>query len=138
MNYDPNLVCSGKMAIQSVKLVFGCWDYRAERVIDVAGNCMGFAVIRAALTKAYDELEYSTYKGKDYAYITLANLDEEMLCEDEERKCDEWLGDMLISAEILSIIEVAEDSLENVKVERGGLHDQNKTGDLPPSISPPC
>lgn len=95
MNYDPNLVRCGRMATQTVKLVFGQWDYRKEVLIDVSGNCTGLVVIDVAIDNFYQECG-------DEIELTDAN-ENVLICEDDEQKGEDWLKDMLISAEILSI-----------------------------------
>lgn len=105
MDYDPNLTNSGRMAKQTVLLTFGMWKYRAERTVTVGGNCTGLDVIKAAVGSAYEDLEYDTYKGKEYARITLTDAEgSEIECVDEDWKCEDWLADMLISAEITAIV----------------------------------
>lgn len=105
MDYDPNLTNSGRMATQTVRLTFGTWKYRTERTLTVGGNCTGLDVIKAAVGRAYEALEYHTYKGKDYSRITLADADgNELECEDEDWKGEGWLADMLIGAEITDIV----------------------------------
>lgn len=110
MNYDPNLTNSGNMADQTVKLTFGLWCYRAERTVIVGGNCRGFDVIKSAIRIAYDNLEseeirpFGESRTVDVARITLTNRDgDEMECEDEEEGYEDWLGNMLIGAEIVAI-----------------------------------
>ena len=38
MNYDPNLVLCGRRAVQTVRLTFGVWDYRAVIEVEVGGD----------------------------------------------------------------------------------------------------
>lgn len=100
MNYDPNLVNSGKCATQRVKLVFGQWEYRAELFVNVGGNCRGLSVIDTAVDMAYEGLPGT----EALAHIILTRADGETLhCEDDEGNGVDWLEDMLISAEIVSI-----------------------------------
>jgi len=108
MNYDPNLVLCGRRAVQTVRLTFGVWDYRAVMEVDVGGNCTGLTVIDCAVGIAYDQLEQRSIYGSDdtYAVITLAKAGEaeaDMECEDDEGHGEEWLKDMLIAAEITAI-----------------------------------
>lgn len=102
VNYDPNLVCSGRMAKQKVKLIFGQWDYRAEGVGEVRGNCTGLAVIESAISSAYDQLP--TMHSYELKYINLKNSKGDVLeCCDDGDEGEDWLANMLISAEIISI-----------------------------------
>ena len=94
MNYDPNLTLSGRMATQTVRLTFGQWEYRKTMDVRVGGNCRGFAVIGGAVEIARDKLD-----GR----ITLKNTDgDELTCEDDDDDPD-WLEDMLLNAQIISI-----------------------------------
>jgi hypothetical protein len=101
MNYDPNLVSCGRMARQSVKLTFGCNDYRAEMVLDVGGNCQGMSVIDTAVDSAYDKL----LNDDDVGTITLIRENGDTLeCSDDEDRQEDWLRGMVVGAEILSIM----------------------------------
>lgn len=100
MDYDPNITCSGRFAKQTVKLVFGQWDYRAEFTQVVGGNCTGLSVIDCAIGSVNDSLEK---EGSIYYFIMKNEAGEEMQVSDDEDRGLEWLNDMLISAEIISI-----------------------------------
>jgi len=102
MNYDPNFTLSGKFADQTIKLTFGQWDYRAELVAEVGGNCMGLTVIESAVSDAYDRLP--TMHSYEIKFIHLKNAKGETLeCMDDLDEGDDWLAKMLIGAEIISI-----------------------------------
>lgn len=108
MNYDPNLTYCGRRAKQRVRLTFGQWDYRKTIEVEVGGNCLGMTVIKSAVGIAYDQLEQRGIYGTDetYAVVMLQKLgipEEQLECGDEENHGDEWLSDMLIAAEIISI-----------------------------------
>jgi hypothetical protein len=107
MNYDPNYTLCGMTAKQEVKLTFGLWNYRAERIVTVGGNCNGFTVIESAVGVAYEELPYLGDEDDDddvCAWIDMQTPDgKEMRCEDDECRGEDWLKDMLIKAEIISI-----------------------------------
>jgi hypothetical protein len=45
MNYDPNMFCCGRMSNQTVRFVFGTWEYRKTIDTVVSGNCQGLDVI---------------------------------------------------------------------------------------------
>jgi len=97
MDYDPNL----KWGKQTVKLVFGQWRYRKEVLVDVGGNCTGFAVIEAAIGSFYEEC---TNDGDFEFELELEDAEGGLLiCEDEENQGEDWLKDMLICAEIVAI-----------------------------------
>lgn len=100
MNYDPNLVLCGRMALQRVRLVFGQWQYRAEMTIEVGGNCTGLDVIDAAVSNAFDQL----LEDDGQARISMFKADDELICDDDEDRGEDWLKGMLIAAEILSLV----------------------------------
>lgn len=107
-NYDPNMTLSGRMAKQTVQLTFQIWQYKATKEAVVGGNCMGFTVIDFAIAQVYESLPYQEirYDGKDYYVAEITLEDDEgniLLCEDEENQRDDWLRDMLVSAEIVAI-----------------------------------
>ena len=107
MNYDPNLTNSGRMAMQTVRLTFGLWEYRREMEVQVGGNCTGLTVIESAVEQAYEKLErLGVYLSDEtYAVIYMDSADgtESMECADEDDEGEDWLKDMLIKAEIVSI-----------------------------------
>lgn len=110
MDYDPNLTLCGRMARQKVRLTFGIWEYRKTVEVEVGGNCTGLTVIDCAAGMAYEQLEqrpfYNHDRGHDdnYAVIVMENADGDTLdTGDEDLQGEDWLKDMLISAEIISI-----------------------------------
>jgi len=111
MDYDPNLTCSGNMAVQRVRLIFGLWKYRAVIEVDVGGNCTGLDVIDCAVGNAYETLEQrGIYRShKTYAVMMMPALDDPesiLECAEDDpegRKGEDWLKAMLVSAEIISI-----------------------------------
>lgn len=103
MDYDPNLVLCGRHADQRVKLTFGNWDYRAEFTVTVGGNCRGLTVIESAVGMVYDRLPVSRGKWQLAELILTRVNGDRLSCEDDADKGEEWLKDMLIGAEIISI-----------------------------------
>ena len=99
MNYDPNMTSSGRMAKQTVRLTFGCWDYRKTVETVVGGNCTGFNVIDTAVGRVYEELP----EERGAVYIVLERGDDTLYCDADEERGEEWLRDMLIAAEIVAI-----------------------------------
>ncbi|MCY1382142.1 hypothetical protein D9M69_701290 [compost metagenome] len=96
------------MAVQTVRLTFGMWDYRAVMEVKIGGNCTGLTVIDSAVENAYETLEQRGNYGSDdtYAVLYLAKPsapDQVLECGDDEGHGDEWLKDMLVAAEIVSI-----------------------------------
>lgn len=101
MNYGPNSAASANMTKQTVRLTFGLSEYRKVVDVVVGGCCKGFSVIESAINGALAGL----YGDNDIASITLESQEKGTLrCEDECDRQENWLQDMLISAEILSII----------------------------------
>jgi hypothetical protein len=102
-NFDPNFTLCGGTASQVVHLVFGKWEYRQEMYMTVKGNARGLSVISAAVSMAYDYL-LGRCTNTIYAHIELVNQEgDTLLDEDDEGKEIDWLEEMLISAEIISI-----------------------------------
>lgn len=105
MNYDPNMTLCGRMARQTVRLTFGQWQYRGSFDVAVGGNISGLSVIRSAVENLYESLPFislyndETGENDEIAVIHIGKL----ACTDEDLRGDGWLGDMLISAEIISI-----------------------------------
>lgn len=101
INFDPNMTMCGRYADQRVRLTFGLWDYRKSITVTVGGNCTGLTVIESAITIA---LETLLEKHERYAQIVMTNAAGDTLeTDDEDDHGEEWLGKMLISAEIISI-----------------------------------
>lgn len=107
MNYDPNLTYSGRMARQTVRLTFGKWDYRATTEVEVGGNCRGLTVIECAISNFLETLPTREWDDElSVLTLTRTGVDgetDELECEDEDSKYDDWLKDMLIGAEIVAI-----------------------------------
>lgn len=100
MNYDPNMVLCGRMAKQTVRLTFGIWEYRCTKEVVVGGNCTGLQVIETAVESLYDKLPEDEWGVK---FITMESEKENHENSDEEERGEEWLKDMLIAAEIITI-----------------------------------
>lgn len=121
MNYDPNLTCSGNMASQQVRLTFGLWNYRATVEVSVGGNCTGLEVINCAVSNAYNTLTQRGIYGSDETYAVIVMVDpsapgstlecgENDLC--GQLRGEYWLRDMLIGAEITSIVPTSKGSIQ--------------------------
>lgn len=117
------VVCTG-LAINAGKIftLIAGWIYRrqmglltaeAENAIPpnsrrLHGDLHGLTVLDCAVDQAYEALEQRGIYGRDdtYALINMPKLGdpEEILeCSDDEEQGEDWLKDMLISAEIVSI-----------------------------------
>lgn len=92
------------MADKTVKLVFGQWEYRKEMIVTVKGNTRGISVLSAAIAFAYEDLPTDEGDNSDVSYIemTMSNGDT-LRADDEEDGFQDWLGEMLVSAEIVDI-----------------------------------
>lgn len=107
MNYDPNLIRSGKIK-QTIKLIFGMWEYRKEVEIEVGGNLKGLSVIDHAIYSVFESLPYRQCPDGDVTTIVLSHPNGDTLeCDDDEMNGEDWLHEMLISAEIVAISEGA-------------------------------
>lgn len=95
MNYDPNMVHCGRITKQTVRLTFGQWKARCVKEVVVGGNCTGLTVIETAIESLYDKLPDKT--------LVMEDLDDTLECSDDEDRGEEWLKDMLVAAEIISI-----------------------------------
>ena len=101
INFDPNMTLCGHIAKQVVSMTFGLWEYRGTFEVEVCGNLTGLDVIRSAIETLYESLPYTElpFDKGGYATITLG----ELISDDEDQRGKEWLSEMLISAEIISI-----------------------------------
>lgn len=105
MNYDPNFTLCGRMAKQTVRLTFGQWQYRGTFDVTVMGNISGQSVIKYAIENLLEDLPTvpffndDTGENDEMSVIHLGELE----CMDDDLRREEWLGDMLISAEIINI-----------------------------------
>lgn len=105
MNYDPNLTTCMKQAEHVVKITLSQWHYTQAYHVTVTTNMRGLDVIRYAVDVLYDSLPsetvYDTDRGR-YIHITSVDIGE-LLCTDEAQEGREWLREMVIGAEIVSI-----------------------------------
>lgn len=70
----------------------------------VGGNCTGLTVIECAVQHAYEMLPRKQGFDCEFAYIELTKPNGDTLgCEDDEDRCEDWLQDMLVGAEIIAI-----------------------------------
>lgn len=105
IDYDPNLTMCGRMAKQTVRLTFGQWRHRGTFDVSVGGNITGLDVIRAAVDNLFESLSTvpffndETGENDEMSTISLGRLQ----CMDDDLRREEWLADMLISAEIINI-----------------------------------
>ena len=97
VNFDPNVNYSGRMATKVVRLTFGLWEYRWVTEATVGGNTPGLSVIEAAVGSTFE-------KVADSGFTMVRERDgAELLCENIEERDEDWLEEMLVSAEITSV-----------------------------------
>lgn len=112
-NYDPNI----KWGVHKVKITLAQWDYRAERVVEIAGNCYGFSVLESAMDALYElireensipndyEDQEISEEGLDFSLLLHRDSDDaDLLCEPDRDDFIEWLKDMVLSMEIIDNI----------------------------------
>ena len=99
-NYDPNI--TRRMNKQTVKLTLAMWEYRAERTVTVNSNCSGLEVVKAAVRVLYESLAPDP---EDCPMIPLEAHGDTLTCKDDEERGEDWLEEMVIAAEILSLEE---------------------------------
>lgn len=98
--YSPN-ICWGR---QMVEVQLRQWDYAAEFIVAIGGNCRGFDVLEAAIGSLIDQLS----EGLDASsrlQVKLKNANgEELLDIDEEDVGEAWLRPMVVSVRIVDWI----------------------------------
>ncbi|MEQ1969381.1 DUF5406 family protein [Xenorhabdus nematophila] len=105
MNYNPNLTLCMRNAEHVVRLTFARWEYRQVVDVTVTANIRGLDVISQAVQNLYDSLPTTPLFNDD------TGEDDEMAvfhvdileCTDEGLEGVDWLNEMLIKAEIISI-----------------------------------
>ena len=96
LNLDPNFNYCGSTCKKTVRLTFGCWDYRLTVDQVVGGNTSGVSVIEYAC-----EL-YAEQTAETGIIMTNAAGDTCQF-EDDDDKFEEWLHPYLIGAEIVAL-----------------------------------
>lgn len=99
INFDPNMTLSGNRAKSTIRFVFGQWDYRCERTVEFKSNMTGLSAASWALETLVEQL-HDECNGLP-ALSMFNKSGDELICEDDEGRWDEWLKDMLISFEII-------------------------------------
>jgi Family of unknown function (DUF5406) len=94
--YSPNT----QWGKQVVEIILKAWGYSATFTEEVGGNCLGFDVIECAIVNLYDRL---VDDGAEPTKVVLTNSSgDELLCEDDEDREEEWLKKMVVSARIVA------------------------------------
>lgn len=95
--YDPNDRLF--WPLQTIRLTFQQWNKKAVIDVGVGGNCMGLpSLMESALYLAYQSLEKDEHGDR---LIILKRGTDHLYCSDEEKAGEEWLGAMLVGAEII-------------------------------------
>lgn len=102
-DFDPNMVACGRAVKQTVRLTFGCWRYRGTFEVEVRGNITGLDAIRFAVELLYESLPSVVVTDDDLECdMKMATIElDGITCDDDDLRGEEWLADMLVSAEII-------------------------------------
>ncbi|HHR8173545.1 DUF5406 family protein [Salmonella enterica] len=102
-DFDPNMVACGRAVKQTVRLTFGCWRYRGTFEVEVRGNITGLDAIRYAVELLYESLPSVVVTDDDLECdMKMATIElDGITCDDDDLRGEEWLADMLVSAEII-------------------------------------
>ncbi|HAG1966945.1 TPA: DUF5406 domain-containing protein [Salmonella enterica] len=102
-DFDPNMVACGRAVKQTVRLTFVCWRYRGTFEVEVRGNITGLDAIRYAVELLYESLPSVVVTDDDLECdMKMATIElDGITCDDDDLRGEEWLADMLVSAEII-------------------------------------
>lgn len=102
-DFDPNMVAGGRAVKQTVRLTFGCWRYRGTFEVEVRGDITGLDAIRYAVELLYESLPSVVVDDDDQECdMEMATIElDGITCDDDDLRGEEWLADMLVSAEII-------------------------------------
>lgn len=100
-NYAPNT--RRRFNVHTVKLTFMSWEYKAERIVKVRGNCSGLDVIKSAINNVYDSLPDNGDGPEIELTCEKPQNGGETLWVAEEGDGVEFLHDMLVGAEVIAI-----------------------------------
>lgn len=94
---DPNI----RWAKKTLRMTFMQWGYKVTHDASVGGNCSAMSNLDAALSNLYDKLPPDSW-GVPYLVLEDSNGDS-LQNGDDERRAEDWLMDMLVSAELVNI-----------------------------------
>ncbi|MFZ5739624.1 MAG: DUF5406 family protein [Pseudomonadota bacterium] len=98
--YSPNI----RWGRQMVEVQLKQWDYAAEFIVGIGGNCIGFDVLEAAIGSVIDHLSEGV-DASQLLQVKLKNADGgELLLIDEEDDGEAWLRPMVVSVRIVDWI----------------------------------
>lgn len=95
--FDPNI----RWGKNTLRLTFMQWEYKVTHEITVGGNCYAMSNLDSALTAIYDKLPVDEW-GIPYIILEDNNGDT-LQTGDTEGKNEDWLMNMLVSTEVISI-----------------------------------
>lgn len=95
--YDPAI----DPAQITYRLVFMQWGYRAEHTATVRGHVMGMNSLQAALSQFHDRLSVDDLIPANMVLTDAAG--DTLLVDDDEQREEDWLAEMLVAAEIISV-----------------------------------
>jgi hypothetical protein len=111
-NFDPNL--GRGFAKKTVRVTLGAWDYRRVIDVEMCGNTFGLDVIESSCRAVWEDLPtlLDPFTGEDsgVARLTMTRPAEDgdgedtLTIDDDDERGDEWIADMVVSAEIVSIV----------------------------------
>ncbi len=97
IEYDPNVY----PAEITYRLVFQQWGFRAEFLSQARGHVRGLNGLTSAIDDLYERLEE---EGNSVATILLTDAEGNTCeCRDDDGDEADWLVDMLVCAEIVSV-----------------------------------
>lgn len=94
---DPNI----RWGKKTIRMTFMQWGYKAVHEASVGGNCSAMSNLDAALSNVYDTLPPDNW---GVPYIVMEDGKGDSLQNgDDEGRSEDWLMDMLVSAELISV-----------------------------------
>lgn len=112
LNYDPNFAHS--MAKKTVRVTLGSWDYRKVIDVTIGGNTIGLSVIESACRSIWEDLPvvgsdvFPEEGGIAQLVMTRPSEDgsgeDTLIIDDEDERGEDWIADMVLAAEIVSIV----------------------------------
>ena len=96
IKYDPNIQWGSK----TFRLRFSQWRYETTMEVSVGGNCHAMSNLDAALGVVLDGLPFDEDEEAPVLLLTAPNGDT-LKCHDEFAQDEDWLMDMLVSAEVI-------------------------------------
>lgn len=91
--YDPNKTWS----IQTVQITYQQWDYTANFIVEISGNCKGASILECAIGRHAEDFDDNAGE------LVLNKLSDDgsgefetLLCESEGVDIERWLSDMCV------------------------------------------